>query len=748
MRIRRTDFVKSEPSDRRDPNAVAPSLANFEQFGPQLLGQRKGHLRNLNEKYKAVLSSDKIAAILDITQTLKQKHSEQKGYSSISRDAELLFWQTAELYQWLGEYARVLATSDYDDVRGVADYYLQKYDPNHPEKNFELLIDIAVGEGGKGRLAVKEAPFAKAGSLDELRRKDPDRAELFELDGVRRKAMVLQAEAVDVFPAYPGFSVDSSGAPEVGLKAPAIVVSLSEKEIDKFLKSIYSNEDKKLKPNALSGDGLELAEFRKHILERIHSAIKRQIAYLDARQGSFSVTNPDEFTVTKAALNRAEAYFFQLLADVKKGIKGNRRKSQPETGGSPAGSSSETGPSEEGHTSVPERVALSFDELSRIAKEAHENAQHALTIREKISVLRDQAAKIAHSVSAARRAEKKLEAAMPFDDDTKRNGEFLIARGLLWEHVDKRDRARMVKVYTEQLTNLRDAVEVLSGLEAPSRNEKRQLAEYQKTLAGVDAIVSASLAEYQELWRQKRDVLSKRIHAHASERVQALKALVFDSLKDREIFARLQEHHPDMLKKIEHAIPGITAQAQARIETAERGKEHQSDFFRKLIEKIRGSKGGIDTYLEIQNELFGKLDSVISPLKQSGEQETQVEEASILWDAIDEYIETKNINSPLLTDLKYKLLDIIAQDQALPMGGLKAEHTLENYLRIIQRADYISFLATLQAFIAELNTEGLFEKIVPDQAERRKIISKVTAFIDNHDVLEALAGDVLEIINE
>ncbi|MBI4250175.1 hypothetical protein HY622_01120, partial [Candidatus Uhrbacteria bacterium] len=234
MSVRRTDRIQSEPSDRRDPNAVAPSLANYEQFGPQLLEQRKQQLRNLSEKYKGVLGADKITAIVDIVQTLKEKHREKKGYSSISRDAELVFWQTAELYQWLGEHVRVVATSDYDDKRGVADYYVQKYDPDHPEKNFELLVDIAVGTGGKGGLAAKETPFAASGSLEDLRRIDPDRAELFELDGVRRKALLLQTDAVDVFPAYLGFRAKPDGTYEVGVKAPTIVVSLAEKEIDDF----------------------------------------------------------------------------------------------------------------------------------------------------------------------------------------------------------------------------------------------------------------------------------------------------------------------------------------------------------------------------------------------------------------------------------------------------------------------------------------------------------------------------------
>lgn len=312
----------------------------------------------------------------------------------------------------------------------------------------------------------------------------------------------------------------------------------------------------------------------------------------------------------------------------------------------------------------------------------------------------------------------------------------------------------MAQLYTEQMRELQKAVDVLSRIDAPSAEERRRLAEYQKTLEGVDVIVNHVLVEYDKQWHQKRDLMAKKIEARVSERIHALKTAVLDSLRDPGILARLQESHPDILEKIDNAVPGLVAQAQKQIEATGRGKEHQQDFFRKLVDRITAPEGGIDTYLTIQSELFGKLDSALSSLKQREMQGKQSEEASAseetseLWDAIDDYTETKNVNSPRLLDLKSRLLDIIAQDQTLPEGGHNRSKTLEHYLRIIQRMDYISFLATLQAFISELNTAGIFEKNIPDQTERRKIVRKVAAFIDNHDVLEALAGDVLEVASE
>lgn len=746
MSIRRADVVRGEPSDKRDPNAVAASLAYYEEYGPQLLSQRVGHLRDIQNKYKGILSDEKISRILSVLRLLQERHSET-GYSSVSRDAELVFWQTAHSYQWMGENVRVLGTSDYDDRRGVADYYLQTVDPKQPENNFDLYIDITVGTGGKGKLTAKEVPFAKIGSLDDLQRSDPDRAELFELDGVRRKALLLQLEQQDIFPAYSGYTITGENTYEVGIKAPAIVVSLSENEIDSFLKSLYSSEEKRLLDSAKTGEGLETSSFRKHILERILSGIKRQIIHLKDNKERLYAKHPDEFLQTNAALQRAETYFLKLLNEVKRGVKHSERKKSKVLESSPVRQLEHAVPPVTGRGE--ERPALSFEQFSRITEEAHKTAQRALAIRERISAIREQTSKLSQSITSAQKATRRLEAIPPpISGDSQRTGAFLIERGFLWEDVAQNDRARMRQIFIEQMASIRDAVSILSGIEAPSTEEKRRLAEYQKTLAGVDALTALSFDEYQRTWQTKRDTMLQRIRARATDRANRLKDIVLESLKDPEILTRLQESHAGLLGKIEQAAPGVVAQAQERINASIRSKEHARDFLEQIVERIATPDGGIETYLALQNEIFGKIEYVIEKAKQHSLEDEGQEQDSELWDAVEEYGQNKQITSKRIVDLQLKLLDIIAQEQAAQASAQQGTQSLQNYLRIIQRMDYISFLATIQAFITNLDSKGLFDKVVPDQHQRRKIVSKVTAFIDNHDVLEALTGDILAVTFE
>lgn len=720
MSVRRTDIVQGEPSDKRDPNVVVPSSAYFEKFGPELLKKRLEQMRDLKKKYEGKIGvsfHSVFDGLIDTSNRLREEHQEH-GYSAVSRDAELIFWQTAEYLRWLGEHVRVVPTADYDDRSGIADFYLQSSDPAN---SFEVFIDVAVGEGGKGKLQYKETPFAQPGSQATAYQKDPLRAAAFELDGVRRKATILQTEQDGAFPSFPGYTMDAQGAIELGKWAPAIVLSLSEKEMDAFLKSVYSTENKSLVPGIESGEGLEHAAMRKHILVRIIEGCQRQIKYLNQRH-----RHSPRYAETEASLRKAQLYFTSLLEEVRKGAK---KEAKPVI--APAAAP-------EIRQKPLQPQAFSPELLSKVAQEAKATASHALSVREKVEEIRVRAGKLTHAIRSAQNAQRKLETAAPLNEETQRSGEFLIKKGLMWRDSPVKDRDHLVQVFSEHTAALRQAVETLSRLEAPSADERKKLAEYQTTLRTANDIVRANLAEYEKAWRTKRDSLLQRISLKARQRADELKGVVVDGLSDPEIFSRMQASHPELLEKIDHAAPGVIDQVRERILAVERKKEHAEDFFSKLIEKITAKTGGIDTYLTIQNELFGHLEKAIS-----GE-----EEDSEFWNTIEEYVDTKNINSQAMNDLRYKLLDVIAMDQVGAEGEKGGTQSVENYLQIIQRMDYISFLATLHAFAAELNTTELFEKIVPDQAQRRQIISKVTRFIDNHDILEALAGDVLEIAAE
>jgi len=441
---------------------------------------------------------------------------------------------------------------------------------------------------------------------------------------------------------------------------------------------------------------------------------------------------------------------FKLLSDIRKGLQrvGKPRQVEAPPRDEPASAAKKQMPEPVMRGEEQKRPPLSFEELSRIAREAHETAQRAIAVREKIAAIRGQAGKLAYSVTAAQRAQKRLEKAEPFSDDSQRSGEFLIERGFLFDDFEKKDRAKIARMYTEQLTELRDAISVLSGIDAPSAKEKRRLDIFREMLDRVDAAVVFSAGEYGAKWREKRDAMLRRIGEKATVRANTLKAIILDSLKDPEIFTRLQEEHPALLDKIERVTPGIIEQARARIDASRRRGEYGEDFFKKLIEKITAPDGGIETYLALQTEILGKLESAISHARQDDTKGKGEDQANEFWDTVDEYSETKNINSKRMLDLKFMLLDVVTDEREATKDGKAPLQPLENYMHIIQRMEYISFLATLQAFIRELDVKGQFEKVVPDQAERRKIVSKVTTFIDNNDVLEALLGDVLELVSE